>query len=140
MSEGASAETMSYIEPIFACSGIDVQLICVTSLMETMSLPEPLFSDSRGSFTVTLFNQVPADVDKKSKKTKPEYIDEKGLVEFCRIPRTRAEIVEYLALSSGQYALRRYLEPLVRAKVILMANPDKPRSSNQKYYTLEKIK
>ena len=108
--------------------------------METMSLPEPLFSDSRGSFTVTLFNQVPADVDKKSEKTKPEYTDEKGLVEFCQIPRTRAEIVEYLALSSGQYALRRYLEPLVRAKVILMTNPDKPRSSNQKYYTLEKIK
>ena len=62
-----------------------------------------------------------------------EYIDEKGLIAFCSTPRTRAEIIEYLAISSGQYALRRYLDPLVRAGAIVMTMPDKPRSPNQQY-------
>ena len=68
-----------------------------------------------------------------------QYEDEKGLIEFCRVPRTRAEIVAYLAIPSAQYALRRYLDPLVRAKVIMMTIPDKPRSSNQMFYTAEGI-
>ena len=107
--------------------------------MKKLSLPEPVFIDSRGKFTVTLYNtnntteEVPAEV------TTVQYEDEKGLVEFCRVARTRAEIIEYLAIPSGQYALRRYLDPLVQAKIILMTNPEKPRSPNQKFYTADNI-
>lgn len=107
--------------------------------MKKLSLPEPLFMDSRGKFTVTLYNAKNKTSDTPTLEASVHYDDEKGLVEFCRTPRSRAEIVDYLAISSVQYALRRYLDPLVQANVILMTIPDKPRSPNQKYYTAENI-
>lgn len=107
--------------------------------MSKLSLPDPLFVDSRGKFTVTLYNAKTITEVAPSEAPTVQYEDEKGLVEFCRVARTRAEIVEYLAIPSGQYALRRYLDPLVQAKVILMTIPDKPRSPNQKYYTAKNI-
>lgn len=107
--------------------------------MRKLSLPDPLFLDSRGKFTVTLYNTKTTMKVVPAEETAVQYEDEKGLIEFCRVARTRAEIVEYLAIPSGQYALRRYLDPLVQAKVILMTNPDKPRSPNQKYYTSENL-
>lgn len=107
--------------------------------MKKLSLPDPLFVDSRGKFTVTLYNTQAIPEVAQTDNTVLPYTDEKGLTEYCKIPRTRAEIVEFLAIPSGQYALRRYLDPLVQAKVILMTNPDKPRSPNQKFYTAENI-
>ena len=95
--------------------------------------------DSRGKFTVTLYNAKNKTSDTPTLEASVHYDDERGLVEFCRTPRSRAEIVDYLAISSVQYALRRYLDPLVQANVILMTIPDKPRSPNQKYYTAENI-
>jgi ATP-dependent DNA helicase RecG len=107
--------------------------------MKKLSLPEPVFVDSRGKFTVTLYNTNTTTEVVPAEATTVQYEDEKGLVEFCRVSRTRAEIVEHLAIPSGQYALRRYLDPLVQAKIILMTNPEKPRSPNQKYYTAPNI-
>ena len=107
--------------------------------MKKLLLPDPLFVDSRGKFAVTLYNTKTIEEVIPAEEPVGQYEDEKGLLEFCRVARTRAEIVEYLAIPSGQYALRRYLDPLVQAKVILMTMPDKPRSPNQKYYTAENI-
>ena len=107
--------------------------------MQKLSLPEPLFIDSRGKFAVTLFNTKTTAEIIPTEVPKVQYEDEKGLIEFCRVARTRAEIAEYLAIPSAQYALRRYLDPLIQAKVILMTIPDKPRSSNQMFYTAEDI-
>ena len=64
--------------------------------------------------------------------------DPKNLLEFCRQPRTRKEIIEYLAISSAQYALRRYLDPLVESGMICMTVPEKPKSPRQKYVTASK--
>ena len=74
-----------------------------------------------------------------SPPTTLEVNDEKGLIEFCRIARSRTEIIEFLAIPSAQYALRRYLDPLVHSKAILMTMPDKPCSPNQQYITAEDI-
>ena len=106
--------------------------------MKELSLPDPVFVDSRGKFAVTLYN-ARNTADKASQKPATRCRDEKGLIEFCRVPRSRKEIIEHIAVSSGQYALRRYLEPLLHEKVILMTEPDKPRSPKQKYYTAENI-
>ena len=106
--------------------------------MKDLSLPEPVFADSRGKFAVTLYNATNT-VDKTSPKTAIRCRDEKGLIEFCRVPRSRKEIIEHIAVSSGQYALRRYLEPLLQEKLILMTEPDKPRSPKQKYYTADNV-
>ena len=110
--------------------------------LEKLSLPEPLFVDSRGEFKITMFNKTIVDNvqgDAPEQEHALKINDEKGLIEFCRTARTRTEIIEYLAISSGQYALRRYLNPLVEAKAILLTMPDKPRSPNQKYLTADWI-
>ena len=54
---------------------------------------------------------------------------------ICRTPRTRKEIVRFLGIASGQYAIRRYLEPLVRSGMILLTLPDRPKSPKQTYQT-----
>lgn len=106
--------------------------------MKESSLPAPLFIDTRGTFKVILYNNteeltVPQTADKRE----ADIPDEKGLLEFCRTPRSRSEIVDYLAIASKQYALRRYLDPLVHAGAIRMTKPDAPRSKEQKYVTVE---
>ncbi len=103
--------------------------------MKKRGLPEPVFQDVRGTFRVTLDDrQNEADACPENTPTN-DPTDKKGLLAFCRVPRTRAEIIDYLAVSSGQYALRRYLDPLLRAGVIRMTLPDKPRSPRQRYVT-----
>lgn len=103
--------------------------------MRQLSLPEPVFQDQRGSFRVILYHTA-APENGKMLETGSKYDqadDEKGLIEFCRVPRTRPEIVAYLQIPSAQYALRRYLEPLVESHAIRMTIPEKPRSPKQKY-------
>lgn len=110
--------------------------------MEQLDLPEPTFTDLRGKFTVTLYNSNADDVDLATEfitevLTKDDHIDPKGLLTFCKQPRTRAEIINYLGIPSGQYALHRYLEPLVKSGAIAMLFPDKPRSPKQQYVTAD---
>lgn len=108
--------------------------------MSNLGLPAPEFLDSRGEFSVTLYNKAALDTMSSQipeKRELPDDLDEKGLLEFCRIPRTRGEIIEFLDIASGQYALRRYLEPLVQTGAIRLTVPDKPRSRNQRYVTAE---
>ena len=105
--------------------------------MENRGLPEPVFVDQRSEFTVVLYNgeKTAAEVIVDESAKRGLGLDTKGLLEFCRTPRTRSEIVEYLDIASGQYALRRYLDPLVESGAIRLTLPDKPRSPKQKYVT-----
>lgn len=109
--------------------------------MKKQSLPEPLFVNAHGSFKVVLYNgeEVSSVLKTPERNTTfgVKFKDEKGLIEFCRIPRTRAEIIGYLEIASGQYALRRYLDPLIHAGAIRLTIPDKPRSRDQLYVTSE---
>ena len=109
--------------------------------MQKQGLPAPQFIDARGSFKVILYNgeqvvQVESPAAHEQKNT-PSVPDEKGLLEFCRTPRSRAEIVAYLNLASAQYALHRYLTPLLDAGAIKMTMPDHPRSHKQQYVTAD---
>lgn len=109
--------------------------------MKSRGLPEPVFVDSRGEFSVVLYNSMDSgDVlpQQQEYDSAQDDLDEKGLLEFCRIPRTRSEIIAFLDIASGQYALRRYLDPLVRSGAIQPTMPDKPRSPKQKYVTAVK--
>ena len=107
--------------------------------MAELSLPEPVFSDRRGTFTVTLYHQRQAARQEPEEKTeeKPQdaVCDPRGLLAFCQEPRTRKEVIEYLEISSAQYALRRYLDPLVESGAIRMTIPEKPKSPKQQYVT-----
>ena len=104
--------------------------------MKKQGLPEPVFSNARGTFRVVLYNSKTEELQAPSADiAKPIVEDKKGLLDFCRTPRTRAEIVEYLGFSSAQYALRRYLNPLVRAGLIQMTKPESPRCKDQQFVT-----
>lgn len=93
-------------------------------------LPEPMFEDQRGQFSVTFFNT------SDNHPTKAELDDKtSGLVEFCRTPRTRQEIADYLGLNSISYAIKDYVMPLVDNGLIKLSIPDKPRSPKQLYFS-----
>ena len=105
--------------------------------MENRGLPAPVFLDQRSEFSAILYNGEKAAIESNAgvAAEKENVQDEKGLLEFCRTPRTRSEIIEYLDIASGQYALRRYLDPLVESGSIQLTLPDKPRSPKQQYVT-----
>lgn len=110
----------------------------IRKAMEKQHLPAPVFLDSRGEFRVVLYNKREKLNNSVGKNQQTNgIIDEKGLIDFCRTPRYRNEIIDFLAIPSGQYALRRYLDPLVRAGAIHLTIPDKPRSPSQQFFSIE---
>ena len=97
--------------------------------MEKFHLKEPRFADERGSFSVTFYK---AD---NISKTEPELEEVSNLLVFCKTPRTRKEICEYLGLTSVTYAIQTYVMPLVESGKMKMTNPEKPKSSKQLFYS-----
>ena len=43
------------------------------------------------------------------------------------------EIAAFLGIASTQYAIRRYVEPLVQQGVLKLSRPDHPKSPKQTY-------
>ena len=105
--------------------------------MAEAGLPAPVFQNQRGSFSVALLNgqedQAWKQAPVPSAVEYPE--DEKGLLAFCVTPRTRKEIAAFLGIASTQYAIRRYVEPLVQKGVLRPSIPEHPRSPRQTYTT-----
>lgn len=102
----------------------------ICSEMKNAGLPAPKFEDNKESFTVTLYNNT------ESLKDGMDSTD--SLLEFCSIPRTRSEIANYLGITTPSYAIKKYIKPLIKDGKIEMTNPEKPKSSNQKYFTSDK--
>ncbi len=107
----------------------------IRRLMKEHGLPEPVFSDERGNFVVTLYKEKQSgNFPKLAKHSKGKNKDAKeNLAEFCRRPRTREEICEYLNLQSKSYVVNTYILPLVKEGILKLTLPDVPRSANQKY-------
>ena len=97
--------------------------------MENYKLKEPKFEDERGCFIVTFYKSG------NISKVEPELETSNDLLIFCRTPRTRQEICEYLGLSSITYAIQTHVMPLVESGKIKMSNPDKPKSPKQLFYS-----
>ncbi len=98
--------------------------------MKEYHLRQPEFIDERGSFIVKLYRY------ENTEKTEViESVDGNDLVLFCKTPRTRKEICEYLGLNSVTYAIQTHVMPLVEKGVIKMSIPDKPKSPKQLYYS-----
>ena len=103
--------------------------------MEEAGLPAPEFRDNRGEFSVCLRNSAEPEPSVSSNLDPVLLEENKELFAFCREARTRKEISEFLGIRSTQYAMRRYIEPLVQAGAILLSNPNHPRSPKQTYRT-----
>ena len=98
--------------------------------MQEYSLPQPEFLDERGSFIVKLYKY-----GEEKNISKPVEIENRELILFCKTPRTRKEICDYLGLSSVTYAIQTHVMPLVDKGIIKMSMPDKPKSPKQLFYT-----
>lgn len=105
--------------------------------MSEAGLPQPVFQNQRGEFSVTLYNRKnsPAEKLDPAGHTAENQADEKGLLAFCAQPRTRKEIAAFLGIALTQYAIRRYVEPLVQQGALRLAIPEHPRSPRQTYTT-----
>ena len=59
----------------------------------------------------------------------------KDLLEFCKVPRSRNEIQEFMNLSDRGHFRKTILNPLIKGGLLKPTIPDKPTSPNQKYYS-----
>ena len=118
------AETLTAAEHRY--SGIPT----MRNAMKEYGLPEPKFENRRNEFVVTLYNK--AGVEEEAANTEPVG----DLLAFCREPKTRQEIAAFLGVKTVFYAMQHYVQPLLAADKLAMTIPEKPKSRNQKYYTV----
>lgn len=97
----------------------------IRSEMNRYGLKQPLFESERGYFKITLFNTSVADSDMISQ-----------IIDFCKTPRSREELANKFNVSSVTYFITRYIWPLLASGKIKETIPDKPKSKNQKYYSV----
>lgn len=62
----------------------------------------------------------------------------KVLLEYCRTPRSRKEIADFLNIKTVFYVTANYINPLLEKGFLQMTIPDRPKSRLQKYHTVEK--
>ncbi|MBP5416658.1 MAG: putative DNA binding domain-containing protein [Clostridiales bacterium] len=103
----------------------------IRSEMQKAGLCSPEFINARGEFTVVLFNY-----PYKAKNSDDITND---ILDFCLTPRTRIEIAEFLGVTTPTYAIKRYIKPLIESGKVGITIPEKPNSSNQKYYTIANV-
>lgn len=90
-------------------------------------LPTPIFSVLHGEFKVVMKNGYYS-----ANMSLPE-----AIIEFCSVPRTRAEIIAFTG-KSRTYTMTKLVQPLIDAGAIRLTLPEKPKSSKQKYVSEQK--
>lgn len=107
----------------------------IRKVMKEYGLPQPVFSDERGSFIVR-FGKEPEHKLMSDATAGIAKIADRDLISFCETPRSRDEICEFLNLKSKAYVVKEYVAPLIEEGLIEMSIPEKPRSSHQRYFTI----
>ena len=90
-------------------------------------LPDAQFKNERGEFSVCFYLPTENYVTGND--------NNKNVIAFCRTPRTRKEVAEYLGLRSVTYAINKYIQPLINSGDILLEIPDSPSSPNQRFFS-----
>ena len=104
-------------------------ILTIRMEMKEYGLPEPEFKNGRNEFVVTLYN-------KEIEQKKICLTLEDKIVEFCKEPKSRKEIAEFLEIKTTTYAYSKYILPLLEEGRLGMTIPDIPASRNQKYYKI----
>lgn len=98
------------------------------------NLPEPIFTDERGSFCVTFTKQDPSTLTNVEEVPSVGTVKtEADFLEFLKTPRSRKEIADYWGVGTIPYAMTTYVKPLIEKGLVTMTIPKTPRSRNQKY-------
>jgi ATP-dependent DNA helicase RecG len=95
-------------------------------VIQEAGLPVPDFSDRRGAFSVTLYNEMRTiETEQDNRRA--------ALLDFCQEPRNRNEIKTFLGLKTTYHVMHQYVIPLIDEKKLKMTIPDKPKSKYQKF-------
>lgn len=102
--------------------------------MEKAGLMPPKFENIRGTFKVTLYNTKRTDV------VNDELISKIKI--YCKTPRTKESISKYFGYDEKHpaYFMNSYIIPLIEQGILAYTIPNKPKSKNQKIYTVEEKK
>lgn len=92
------------------------------------NLPEPIFKAEHGEFKVIMKNDLYEE----------PYHNESSIMEYCKVPRSREEIVRFIGKSKN-HVMQHIISPLVQEGKLEMTMPEKPKSSFQKF-VVKKIK
>ena len=101
--------------------------------MAALRLPEPVFVNQRNEFIVILYNGSQT-VSYEAVSEQTVQTDDKKLLNYCKTPRSRKEIAEFLGISTVYYVTQHYIRPLLEGGKLKMTIPEKPKSRNQKYF------
>ena len=111
--------------------------------MAEAGLPEPEYRQSEFMLYATLKNKNwgkedaswtrEVQVREQDREQVGEQDELSRLIDFCSIPRSRAEMMGLLGLSGRRSFSDHYLKPLLASGKLSMTIPDKPNSKNQKY-------
>ena len=97
-------------------------------------LSAPVFENRRNEFVVTFYNS-PVQQRNDSDPVKSLPTQKSELLEYCRTPRSRNEIADFLGIKTIFYAMQRYVQPMLDKGELAMTIPDRPGSRKQKFYT-----
>ena len=97
--------------------------------LEAAGFGGPEFKVAHGEFSLTFYN------DYFSLKDTIDRSDmERAIIQFCKTPRSRKEIIDFVGKSS-YYVMSRYVNPMVESGKLARSLPEKPKSSKQKFYS-----
>lgn len=99
--------------------------------MKKAGLMEPKFESVRGTFKVTLYNSKKKDIINNNFVSK--------IKAYCKTPRTKESLAKFFGYDEKHpaYFINSYVIPLIEQGILAYAIPSKPRSKNQKIYTVE---
>lgn len=100
--------------------------------LRAAGLSEPEFSNERGQFSIC-FRLKQKKETNASETTVTSTAT--ALIEFCRNPRSRQEIADFLGISTVSHAIKHHIAPLIEEGIICMTLPNTPRSPKQRYYS-----
>lgn len=115
-------------EPVFTESDIFTTVIPLSDAATATVGPTPQDPSSTPQDTPQDSPQDPSQNTPGDRKDGLE-----RLIDFCTIPRSRREMMDYLGLADQKNFRKRYLIPLLQAGKLEMTLPDTPSSRNQKY-------
>ena len=112
--------------------------------LKIAQLPPPVFAVRRGEFVVTFTSRVaqmydvPQTVQTGVHEEQAVYAvetltTEEKLLQFCSVPRSRQELIDFLGFSR-YYTMSKLVQPLLDAKKLALTLPEKPKSSKQRYF------
>jgi ATP-dependent DNA helicase RecG len=101
--------------------------------------PDPVFDSSRGLFTVTLYKRAAFEETAPIQNKDLSDIGH-SILEFCKVPRTRVEIAAHFRFKSVSYFSTKHVILLVERNLLVMGNPDHPKSTNQTYTTASLVR